>query len=145
MYRYIILVLVVTVGLFANINSIKTQQKSIKYVDIKTALKESKKDHKIILIKATSKNCHYCKKMDREVLSSLDIKEILNREFILVSIDVSNQELPFGLECHMTPTFFFITEDEKLFKTIPGSWNKEDFLDILNEINKSKKLNKNGE
>ena len=37
----------------------------------------------------------------------------------------------------MTPTFFFVNQEEKLIKTIPGSWVKEDFLVILKEAKES--------
>lgn len=147
MYRYILAVLFIGVGLSANItksrvdleaNFVLTQQQTLSYVDLPVALNEVKKSHKIVMIKATAKNCHYCKKMDRVVFKDPNIVKQLNEDFIAVEIDVDSEELPFGLKCSMTPTFFFIDEHEKVFKTIPGSWNVEDFAIILKEIKEAR-------
>lgn len=147
MYRYIVVLLMAIASLSANISKSmvdfeikleRIQQSSIHYIDLKTALEEVKKSHKIIMIKATSKHCHYCKKMDMEVLNSPDIANLIDEDFIAVSIDIGSEELPFGLECSMTPTFFFVDEEQNVFKTIPGSWNVEDFLSILKMVKKAK-------
>ena len=91
-------------------------------------------DNKIVIIKATSKNCHYCKKMDKTVLSDNDVIKALDKDFILISIDVTKDNLPFGLKSTMTPTFFFLDAHKGLIKEVAGAWHKEDFLIILKEI-----------
>lgn len=103
------------------------------------AMKKAKKEQKIVVIEATSKRCHYCKKMDREVLSDEDVVTALSKDFVLVKVDVSSQKLPLELKSTMTPTFFFVNPEEKLIKTIPGSWSKEDFLEILKEAQQANK------
>lgn len=107
------------------------EQKSISYESFENALQKASKEDKIIMIKATSKHCHYCKKMDREVFIELEVVNAFQKDFIAVSIDVGNATLPLGLKSEMTPTFFFVNKDKKMIKRIPGSWNKEDFLEIL--------------
>jgi len=111
--------------------------KHIDYVSFNQALKRAKKEHKIIIIKATAPHCRYCHKMEKEVLIDKDILGLLKKEFIMVSVDLSKDELPLDLHVSMTPTFFFIfTEKGKntvKIKRIPGAWNKKDFLDILKE------------
>ncbi len=97
------------------------------------AIKQAKKEQKIVVIEATSKHCHYCQKMDREVLSDEQIIKALSKDFVVVKVDVSAQKLPLDLKSSMTPTFFFVNAEGNLIKTIPGSWGKEDFLEILKE------------
>ena len=114
------------------------KEKSIKYETLDTAVKQARKEDKIIMIKATSKHCHYCKKMDREVLVEEEVVSAFQKDFIAVSVDVSKEPLPLGFKADMTPTFFFINKDKKMIKRIPGSWNKEDFLEILKEAKDAK-------
>jgi len=122
------------------------EETSVKDVSFDKALKQAKKDSKIVIIKATAPHCRYCTKMDREVLVDKDIVKLLKKEFIMVSVDLSKDVLPLDLRVSMTPTFFFIfpekNKEKVKIKRIPGAWSKEDFLDILKESLIAKKKNK---
>jgi len=120
------------------------KEKSITYESFDNAMIKAMKEDKIIMIKATSKHCHYCKKMDREVMIEDKVVQALQKDFIAVSIDVSNDTLPLGLKASMTPTFFFIfvDKDKTRTKRVPGAWNKEDFLVILKEAKIAKRSQK---
>ena len=109
------------------------KSKKVKSENFSVALERASKENKIIMIKATSEHCHYCKKMDREVLIEDEVVKALEEDFISVVVDVSKQKLPLGLKAGMTPTFIFVNKDSKVIQTIPGSWNKMDFLTILKE------------
>jgi len=122
------------------------EEKSVKDISFDKALEQAKKEDKIIIIKATAPHCRYCAKMDREVLIDKNIVNLLKKEFIVVSVDLSKDILPLDLSVSMTPTFFFIfpqkNKDKVKIKRIPGAWSKEDFLDILKESLIAKKNNK---
>ncbi|HFQ62533.1 MAG TPA: DUF255 domain-containing protein [Epsilonproteobacteria bacterium] len=113
------------------------EEKSVKDISFDKALEQAKKENKIIIIKATAPHCRYCAKMDREVLIDKNIVNLLKKEFIVVSVDLSKNVLPLDLRVSMTPTFFFIfpqkDKNKVKIKRIPGAWSKEDFLDILKE------------
>ena len=115
----------------------------IHYVSFKKAIKSAKKENKIVIIKATAPHCRYCAKMDKEILIDKKILDVLQKEFIMVSVDLSKEVLPMDLCVSMTPTFFFIfpkkEKDDVKIKRIPGAWSKEDFLDILKEAIAAKK------
>ena len=103
-------------------------------------LKEAKESNKKVLVYATSKTCHFCKKMDKEVLSLVDVEKEIQKDFIFLKVDIEDVSLPFNLKKGyrgMTPTFFALNNDGKLENKYPGSWNKSDFLLILKE-NKNK-------
>jgi thioredoxin-related protein len=121
---------------------IKAEQQ-IDYVTFEKALQQAKRENKIILIKATAPHCRYCKKMEEKVLVDKKIVDLLNKEFVIVSVDVSKETLPLDLRVSMTPSFFFVfieKENENVkIKRIPGAWSKEDFLDILKESILAKK------
>ena len=107
---------------------------SVHYQPFEKALQKAKKEHKFIMIKATSPYCHYCKKMEHEVLADPDVVKVLKRSFIPVAVDVYKTSLPLGLKYKVTPTFFFIDENEKVVKVVPGAFGKEDFIHILEGV-----------
>ena len=115
--------------------------KSVKYEGFDKALDLAKKEHKIIMIKVMTKECHYCRKMEREVMIEDDIVKAIEKDFIPVSIDISTHALPLKLKAAVTPTFIFIDENAKILLNIPGAWNKSDFIELLKEakISKQKK------
>jgi len=115
------------------------EKNSPSYVDFDKALASAKRDKKIIMIKAMSAYCHFCKKMDREVFSEKEVIDALAKDFIAVEIDVYKERLPLHLNYKVTPTYFFIDGDGKILKTVPGSWDKKDFLAILQELKNLKK------
>ncbi|QOR61487.1 thioredoxin family protein [Sulfurovum sp. ST-21] len=111
---------------------------TVHYENFDKALKRAQKEHKMIMIKATAEHCRYCVKMDREVMVDEKVKRALEKDFIPIEVDVSKEDLPLGLHADMTPTFFFIDQNAKVLKRVPGAWNVEDFLEILNKINQLK-------
>ncbi len=120
--------------------------KSIKYEGFDEALNRAKKEHKIIMIKAMTKECHFCLKMDREVMIDKEVIKAIEKDFIPVSIDVSVHILPLGLKAQLTPSFIFVDENAKIIMNVPGAWNKQDFISLLKEakerIKKEKKYDK---
>jgi len=104
--------------------------------DTSLILKQAKKENKIILIEAMSQTCHFCKIMEEEVFTQENIQDKIDKDFVLITVDIDKTKLPFGLDKNykgMTPSFFTIDADGKLMNEYPGSWSKEDFIEILNE------------
>ena len=111
-------------------------KKLSEYTDAAQILKEAEAGGKRIIIEAESEHCHYCRKMKREVIDDPEVRGLLGKDFILVSVDVEKSRLPFGLQKvykHITPSFFFLDEKGHLLNHYPGSWKKGDFLQILKE------------
>ncbi len=110
-----------------------------RYIDFAQAMKRAKSEKKLIMIKATSPFCHYCKKMDREVLANDKVRKRLEANFIAVEVDVYKEKLPLRLSFKVTPTYFFLDATGNLIKSVPGAWDTEDFITILNEVKNLKK------
>jgi len=108
-------------------------EKGVQYEGFEKALEKAKKEHKIIMLKVMTKYCHFCRKMDREVMIEEDVVKAIEKDFIPVSIDISIHKLPLGLKTELTPSFIFIDENAKVLLNLPGAWDKIDFLDILRE------------
>jgi len=104
--------------------------------DLNALLKEAKESGKILIVEVSSPTCHYCKKMDREVLSDPSIRRRLQKDFILTDLNIRTTTLPprlAGIYRHITPSFFFLAPDGTLLSHYPGSWTKSDFATILRE------------
>ena len=103
----------------------------INYLPYDDALRIAKIEQKMIMIKMIAEHCHYCKKMDIEVMEEPEIVEALKKDFVSVEIDVEMDEIPLELRKIMTPSFVFVTNNEDVVSIVPGSWTKEDFLGLL--------------
>lgn len=99
-------------------------------------LTKAKNENKKIIVYATSSSCYFCKKMDKEVFTDNEIKQLLEKNYIFIEIDMDKSSLPFDLQKEykrVTPSFFFVNNNKKLLTQYPGAWKKNDFIDILKE------------
>ncbi len=115
------------------------EKNSPQYTHFDNAQKRAQKEKKLIMVKATSEHCYFCKKMDREVFSEKEVLDRLSKGFISVEVDIDNKSLPATLKYEVTPTYFFLDTNAKQIKKVPGFWNKDDFLEILDKVQKIKK------
>jgi len=106
------------------------------------ALSLVEKCDKLMMIKLTSEDCHFCKKMDSEVLKDSEVKSFLNKNFVLLNIDVRKEKLPLPLNYSVTPTFFFIDKHENIIYKIQGAWHKKDFMELLTMVLKKREGDK---
>ena len=105
-------------------------------LDENSIINQAIKNHKKIIVEATSKECYYCIKMKKDVLSKNDVKNKISEDFIFIEVNVDDITLPFNLQKdfpNITPTFFFLDKHGKLKRYYPGSWNKKDFYKLLKE------------
>ncbi|MGB5965015.1 MAG: DUF255 domain-containing protein [Sulfurimonadaceae bacterium] len=97
-------------------------------------MQEAKTTGKIIMIDAVRTDCHYCKDMDEAVFKDSAMAAYIEKRFIPVKVNLSNEKMPLNLNVEMTPTFFFVTKEGDLLKKVPGSWNQEDFRSFLDGV-----------
>lgn len=109
------------------------REKGLHFEGFDEALKRAKKEHKIIMIEAMSKECHFCLKMEHEVLVEPDVVAEIEKGFVPVKIDITTHQVPLGLKVDVTPSFIFIDAQKNLLLNIPGAWKKSDFLMLLKE------------
>ena len=115
------------------------KKKGVHFEGFTDAFKRAKQEHKIIMIEAMSKACHFCRKMEHEVMVESDVVKAIEKDFIPVAIDISVHQLPLGLKIDVTPSFIFVDENKNILLNVPGAWNKKDFMSLLKEAkNKSK-------
>lgn len=98
------------------------------------ALQEAAVTQKIIMVDAVKDDCRFCTRMQENVFEDTQMAAYLEKRFIPVKINLSHGTMPMGIRVQVTPSFYFFTADIKLIKTIQGSWNQEDFTDLLDNI-----------
>jgi len=116
------------------------KEHSTKRYSYKEALKIAKAENKIILIYGYLPYCGYCIKMERRVMVEPKVKEALDKDFVLVKLNVAMEKLPLGLKRLMTPSFYFIDSDGKtILDKVEGYGDAKEFLEILEFIKGMKK------
>lgn len=105
------------------------------HTSIDTGINESKNLSKPIFLYFRSETCYWCKKFEEEALSDKRIIDILNNNFVIVSIDTFKQKnvaKTFGVRS--TPFMIFFTKDGEEISRIPGYIPADEFLVKLNSV-----------
>ena len=112
----------------------------VKRYTYEEALKVAKKEGKIIMIEGYVPYCRFCIRMDREVLVEDNVKKVLNKNFLLVKIDLLLEKLPLGIKRLGTPSFYFIKSNGKeVIDTVEGFGNDIEFIELLDDVKKRSK------
>ena len=105
------------------------------YTDFETALSAAKEQNKPLFVYARSDSCGWCKKFEEETFTNRSVFRTLNKNFILVSIDVFTQENETrDFRIRGTPTEIFLDPNGAEIKRIPGYTDTQSFLDTINGI-----------
>ncbi len=112
------------------------------HTSIEPGIKEAKNQSKPVFLYFRSETCYWCIRFEEEALSDSRITELLDRNFVLISIDTfKQQKIASALNVRSTPYMIFFDKDgEKEISRIPGYLPKEEFLDKVLEILKKKEM-----
>ncbi len=109
----------------------------VKRYSYKEALKKAKAEGKIVLIEGYIPFCRGCIWMDRNVMVEPEVKAALNKDFVLVKMNLLVEKLPLGMKRLGTPSFYFIdAKNEKVIDMLEGTGTVEEFLSLLESIKK---------
>ena len=105
------------------------------HTSIDPGLKEAKNQSKPIFLYFRSETCYWCIVFEKEALSDNRIIDLLNKKFVLISIDTFKQKnAAQNLNVRTTPYIIFFDMNGQEISRIPGYIPKEEFLFKLNEI-----------
>ena len=98
-------------------------------------INESKDLNKPILLYFRSETCYWCIVFEKESLSDEGVIDILNKNFVLISIDqIRQKKVAANLNVWSSPYMIFFEPDGGEILRIPGYIKKEDFLVKLHEV-----------
>jgi len=105
------------------------------YTNLAPALETAGVQGKPVFVYAQSESCGWCRKFEEETFTNTSVTNILNENFILVSIDVDRQKNETrNFRVHGTPTEIFLDSKGTEINRIPGYTDTETFLDTIKEI-----------
>ncbi|HID65672.1 MAG TPA: thioredoxin family protein [Aquificaceae bacterium] len=104
------------------------------FKDLDKAKKLAKKESKLILVYVYSEHCPYCHQVEEFVFGDEYVEKFLNKNFIIVSIDIEDikdNPIP-GFNIFGVPTFIVYNPlNEKVLYKFFGSVDSETFLSLL--------------
>lgn len=102
---------------------------------IDPGINEARNQSKPVFLYFRSETCYWCIVFEKEALSDKRVIDLLNKEFILISIDTFKQKnAAQNLNVRTTPYMIFFDKDGKEISRIPGYIPQDEFLVKLNEI-----------
>ncbi len=105
------------------------------HTSIDPGINEAKNQSKPVFLYFRSETCYWCIRFEEEALSDKRVIEILNKNFVLVSIDqIKQKNVAINLGVRSTPYMIFFTKDGEEITRVPGYLPTEDFLLKLNEV-----------
>lgn len=104
------------------------------HTSIENGIMEAKNLSKPVFVYFRSDTCYWCIVFEEEALNDNRIIDLLNKEFVLISIDTFKQEkAALNLNVRTSPYIIFFDKDGREFSRIPGYLPKDEFLVKLNE------------
>jgi len=114
------------------------------HTSIDTGIREANNLSKPVFLYFRSETCYWCVKFEEEALSDKMVIDILDKNFVLISIDTFKQKnVSINLGVRSTPYMIFFTKDGEEISRIPGYLPTDEFLIKLNEVLEKSKLNRN--
>jgi thioredoxin-related protein len=107
--------------------------------DYKTALAKAQKANKPLMMVLGADYCPWCRKFERNTLSSKSIKSELDRDVITLVVDkkYDKESFPADFQTQLTPRVFFINPaTQKSFYETVGYKKRSEFTQNLKEMKK---------
>ena len=113
----------------------KTLQGLTFITEVEPALLAAKEQGKPVFVYARSRYCGACKQFEAETFTNETVIERLNKNFILMSIDVDEQRTETrNFKIRATPTEIFLDSNGTEIKKLIGYRTNQTFLDEINKI-----------
>ncbi len=106
------------------------------YKDFDKAKQEAQLDNKVIYALITTKTCKWCKKLKKTTLKKRPISKRLKGGYVLLELTRGEKNYPENLKAKMVPMNYFLTPDGRILYSIPGYWGEEDFMSILDDVDR---------
>ncbi len=90
---------------------------------------------KMIVLFVKTKNCQWCKKMDKESFKNRDSLDKITKLYRIKKVIKGDQLLPSFINPKYYPTTYILSSDgKKLIDELPGYMKNRDFVSYLEEL-----------
>lgn len=128
--RYLIGWLFFSVLLFAQTPVVK---------DFAAAKALAAKEGKVVYVLITSPTCRWCRKFEQTTLVDSEVSRRLSSLAVTVEVTRGSGAYPEALKAPMVPMHYFLAPDETVLVKMPGYWDTEDFMSILDDVERKRK------
>ena len=105
------------------------------FTEVEPGLLDARSQGKPVFVYARSKYCSACKQFEAETFTNSSVIDKLNKDFILISIDVDEQKTETrNFRLRATPTEIFLDPKGTEIKRLLGYRTNQTFLDEINKI-----------
>ncbi|MBU1642081.1 DUF255 domain-containing protein [bacterium] len=135
--RLVMIVTLLALSLFAN---------EIEWGNnFEAAKAKAQKEDKVIYVLITSETCRWCRKLESTTLKDTAVIENVNSNFAAVALTRGKDKYPKRLKAPMVPMSYFLTPEGRVIYSVPGYWEKEDYLSMMNDVERKYKNQKSTE
>ncbi len=105
------------------------------HTSLSPGINESKERNLPVFLYFRSETCYWCIVFEKESLSDNRVVDILNKNFVLISIDpLKQKKAAANLNVWSSPYMIFFDSNGEEVLRIPGYVKKEDFMVKLDEV-----------
>jgi thiol:disulfide interchange protein len=138
MKKIALIFLIITLSIYAQGNETLSNFNKLKWqTNWEETFIKADKQNKRVIVFVNEDYCKWCKKMKKTTLSDKMVQQKLNN-YVLFKVKRSNKEIMKHIEdfSGAIPSFYIFSPKGKQLDNIVGYFQKEDFMDYLNEIEK---------
>jgi uncharacterized protein YyaL (SSP411 family) len=106
----------------------------------KEAKERALKEKKNILLLITTERCRWCRKLEATTLHDAEVVGRINAGFVAVHLTRGEDDYPANLKAPMVPMSYFLYPDDRpIMRGIMGYWCAEDYLSIMDDVDRKLK------
>ncbi len=110
--------------------------------NFEAAKAKAQKEGKIIYALITSETCRWCRKLESTTLEAPEVIENVNSKYIAVALTRGKDKYPPCLKAPMVPMSYFLAPDGRVIYSVPGYWEEEDYLSMMDDVERKYKKQK---
>ena len=110
--------------------------------NFEAAKAKAQKEDKIIYVLITSETCRWCRKLESTTLEETAVVENVNSKYAAVALTRGKDSYPPCLKAPMVPMSYFLTPDGRVIYSVPGYWEEEDYLSMMEDVERKYKKQK---
>jgi len=107
--------------------------------DFAAAKRLAQKEGKVLYVLITAPGCRWCRKFEQTTLADAAVRKRLSSVAVTVEVSRGSGGYPETLKAPMVPMHYFLAPDETVLVKMPGYWGSEDFMSILDDVERKRK------